>query len=110
MISHEEARALISARLDAPLDPAENRDLLGHLATCASCRQFAEQTNVLDRGLRDLPQLAPSPVVSRAVLERISQGRSPWTRFWEGLKLNPAPLAAAVTSSRRSTASAYRTH
>ncbi len=94
MISHDQAHALVSARLDSPLDPADNRALLGHLATCASCRQFADQTNVLARGLRDLPQLAPSPVVSRAVLERISQGRSPWTRLWEGVKLAPAPLAA----------------
>ena len=64
MISHEEAQALISARLDGPLDPAANRALLAHLATCPACRQFAEQANVLARGLRDLPHLPPSPTVS----------------------------------------------
>lgn len=84
MISHAQAQALISARLDAPLDPAANRELLAHLATCPSCQRFAESTNVLARGLRDLPQLPSSPRVGRAVLDHVNAGRSPWSRLLSG--------------------------
>jgi hypothetical protein len=80
-LTHDAAQALISARLDGPLDPASNRALLAHLATCPTCRAFAEQMEAMSRGLRDLPHLPPSPTVSRQVRERLAADR-PW---WSGL-------------------------
>ena len=43
MISHDRAQELISARMDAPLTPAEHRELQRHLAACDSCRDFVSQ-------------------------------------------------------------------
>ena len=82
-MSHAEAERLISARLDAPLDPAQNRTLLAHLATCDSCRAFAASMEAMSTDLRSLPVLPASPVVSRQVRARISQQPSPWSRFAE---------------------------
>ncbi|MER3439322.1 MAG: hypothetical protein C4346_18000, partial [Chloroflexota bacterium] len=80
-LTHDEAEALISARLDAPLSPAQNRVLLAHLATCPQCRAFAAQMEVMARSLRDLPRLPASPLVSRQVRERIHAGRTWWSRL-----------------------------
>ena len=71
MISHDRAQELISARMDAPLAPAEHRELQRHLATCDSCRDFVGQADELARGLQVLPRLAPSPAVSRAVMAAV---------------------------------------
>ena len=94
MIAHGEAQALISARLDGPLTAAEARDLQAHLATCPSCRRFAEQVEALARGLRELPHLPPSPNVTRQVLEAIEAGRSPLARLSHGF---PAPMVAVAS-------------
>ncbi|MBA2278004.1 MAG: zf-HC2 domain-containing protein, partial [Chloroflexia bacterium] len=83
MISHAQAQALISARLDAPLDPVAQRELHAHLAGCADCLAFATQIEHMGRDLRAMPLLPASPTVSRVVLERINTGRSPWVRFGE---------------------------
>lgn len=83
-LSHDAAEALISARLDGPLDPVANRSLLAHLATCASCRAFAEQMSGMSRGFRDLPHLPPSPAVSRQVRERLQDGQPWWSRLSMG--------------------------
>jgi predicted anti-sigma-YlaC factor YlaD len=58
-LTHAEAEALISARLDGPLDPAYNRNLLAHLVGCQSCRAFAERMETMSRGLREIPHLPP---------------------------------------------------
>lgn len=78
-MSHAEAERLISARLDAPLDPAQNRVLLAHLATCDSCRAFANRMEQMSTELRALPVLPASPLVSRQVRARIMQPPSPWS-------------------------------
>lgn len=80
-LSHREAEALISARLDSPLPQEQNRILVAHLATCPSCRSFAEQMETLNRGLRALPMLPASPTVARQVRERIAQPQSFWSRL-----------------------------
>ncbi|MFL5758618.1 MAG: zf-HC2 domain-containing protein [Thermomicrobiales bacterium] len=88
-LSHAEAEALISARLDGPLDPVSNRNLLAHLVGCPSCRAFAEHMEMMAHGLRELPHLPPSPTVSRQVRERVERGQGVWDR-----------VAAAITSGR----------
>lgn len=80
-LSHAEAENLISARSDSPLPPEQNRLLLAHLASCPSCRAFADSVQTMSRALRDLPVLPASPTVSRQVRERIAQPQSPWARL-----------------------------
>jgi hypothetical protein len=78
MISHDRAEEFISARLDAPLTPAEHRELQSHLATCAACRIFAGHNDEFMHGLQTLPRLAPSPAVSRGVMAAISTEETGW--------------------------------
>jgi hypothetical protein len=80
-LTHADAEALISARLDGPLDPAMNRVLLAHLATCDSCRAFANEMDVMATAFRDFPSLPPSAAVSRRVRAEIRNGGSPMRRF-----------------------------
>lgn len=94
-LTHDAVQALISARLDAPLDAASNRALLAHLATCPTCRAFAEQMDAMSRGLRELPHLPPSPTVSRQVRERLAAGR-PW---WSGLPLGTGNRLGGVQAA-----------
>ena len=99
MISHAEAEALISARLDGPLDEVAERELISHLTTCAACRHFAEQSNQLAQGLRDIPYLPASPAVSRAVLAHINRPRSPlaWLKG-AGSNIQLMPVFSAVAT------------
>lgn len=98
MINHDKAQALISARYDELLSPADTRAVQEHLAACATCRQFAAETDLLANGLRTLPQLPPSPRVSRAVRDGIQSGGSPWGWLGHGLRIATSP-ALAVGSS-----------
>lgn len=91
MITHSEAEALISARMDQQLDPIAERALSAHLATCAGCRAFAQSNEALAMGLRGLPYLPASSTVSRRVMARIDEGRSPWARLGAFLNTNPGP-------------------
>lgn len=98
-LSHAEAQALISARLDGPLDPVAERELNAHLATCASCRAFNASAGTLARGLQNLPYLPASPAVTRAVLDHVSAPRSPWTWFPASLPANVLPAATAIAAA-----------
>jgi type VI secretion system secreted protein VgrG len=80
-LTHSEAEELLSARLDAPIDPWDNRALLGHLQGCASCRAFAVQMEVMARDLESLPRLPASPAVRREVHNRITAPPSFWGRL-----------------------------
>lgn len=73
MISHREAEALISAHMDERLDPIAEQELHAHLATCARCRAFADASDALAMGLREMPYLPASPSVRRAVLEEVNR-------------------------------------
>ena len=84
MISHIEAQALISARMDGPLDPIAVRELQAHIATCDTCRAFANQTAAMTQAFHELPYLPASPSVSRAVMEHVQRPTSVWgmTQKW----------------------------
>ena len=84
MISHDKAQSLISARYDEPLSPADTRDLQEHLASCPTCREFATDADLLINGLRTLPQMPPSPRVSRMVQAGLRDGAAPrgWVSQW----------------------------
>lgn len=96
MISHDEARALISARLDRPLDPASDAQLAQHLQGCAACQRFAARMAAMQTGIRELPYIPPSPKVRAAVMAEVRRGRRPGGRFaaWLGrFSLSPGPIA-----------------
>lgn len=58
---HEEARELLAAG-DALRNEEQGR-LRAHLDECASCRQYAERTNEVIRGMRALPLAADARLV-----------------------------------------------
>ncbi len=96
MISHDEAKALISARLDRQLDPASEQQLAQHLQGCESCRRFAVRMAAMQTGIRELPYLPPSPTVRQAVMAEVRNGRTVTGRLaaWLGqFSLSPGPLA-----------------
>src|SRR5215212_6923149 len=97
MISHDRALQLISARMDAPLTPAEHRELHRHLAACDSCRDFVSQSDELARSLQVLPRLAPSPAVSRAVMAAVRADTSGWGWLRRGLQALSSPGMAVAS-------------
>ncbi len=98
-LSHAEAQALVSARQDGPLDPVAERELNAHLATCDSCRAFNGSATQLARGLQSLPYLPASPAVTRAVLDKVSEPRSGWSRFVGSMPENAMPVATAIAAA-----------
>ncbi|MCC7025257.1 MAG: zf-HC2 domain-containing protein [Thermomicrobiales bacterium] len=98
MISHDRAQELVSARMDAPLTPAEHRELQNHLAECPSCRAFVAQADDLARGLQTMSHLGPSPVVSRAVMDAISSDTSGWSWLRQALQALSSPGMAVASS------------
>jgi hypothetical protein len=97
MISHDRAQQLISARMDAPLTPAEHRELHRHLAACDSCRDFVSQSDELAHSLQVLPRLAPSPAVSRAVMAAVRADTSGWGWLRRGLQALSSPGMAVAS-------------
>src|SRR5215204_856082 len=97
MISHDRAQQLISARMDAPLTPAEHRELHRHLAACDSCRDFVSQSDELARSLQVLPRLAPSPAVSRAVMAAVRADTPGWGWLRRGLQALSSPGMAVAS-------------
>jgi hypothetical protein len=51
-LNHPQAQRLIHARLDGALKSADSARLSAHLGTCQACRQYADQIQHLDAGLR----------------------------------------------------------
>src|SRR5688500_3529778 len=97
MISHDRAEQLISARMDAPLTPADHRELQRHLAACDSCRDFVGQADDLARGLQVLPRLAPSPAVSRAVMAAVRADTPGWGWLRRSLQMLSSPGMAVAS-------------
>jgi hypothetical protein len=98
-LSHAEAQALVSARLDGPLDPVAERELNSHLATCESCRAFNLSAVQLARGLQGLPRMPASPAVTRAVFAEVTAPRSGLSRLLTRLPENTLPVATAVAAA-----------
>lgn len=96
MITHREAEALISARLDQRLDPLTERELSAHLATCPDCRAFSQASRALATGLRELPYLPPSSTVSRGVMAQVEEGQSPWARAGGFLTATPGSIFSTL--------------
>src|SRR5215212_724079 len=97
MISHDRAQELISARMDVPLAAAEHRELQRHLAACDACRDFVSQADDLARGLQVLPRLAPSPAVSRAVMEAVRADTPGWSWLRRSLQALSSPGMAVAS-------------
>src|SRR5829696_1738520 len=97
MISHDRAQELISARMDAPLTAAEHHELQRHLAACDSCRYFVSQANDVAQGLQVLPRLAPSPAVSRAVMDAVWADTPAWGWLRRTLQALSSPGMAVAS-------------
>jgi hypothetical protein len=98
-LTHNDAEALISARLDGPLDPAQNRALLAHLASCNSCRSFATQMDTMTTAVRALPSLPPSTAVSRRVRSEIRGETAPLRRFTKWITTSKAAPMGAMAGA-----------
>jgi hypothetical protein len=98
MISHERAEQLISARMDAPLSPAEHYELQSHLAACPTCRVFVSQADDIARGLQGMSRLPASPAVSRAVMSAVREEQSGWAWLSQALQALSSPGMAAAAS------------
>lgn len=99
-LAHTDAEVLISARLDGPLDPALNRTLLAHLASCDNCRAFASQMDSMATSVRAMPSLPPSAAVSRKVRSEIRGETAPAKRFVRWVTTSKsAPMGAMATAA-----------
>ena len=98
MISHERAEELISARMDAPLNPAEHYELQTHLAACPTCRVFVSQADDIARGLHGMTRVPASPAVSRAVMSAVREEQTGWAWLSQALQTFSSPGLAAVAS------------
>ena len=98
MISHDRAQLLLAQRLDGPLSLGEARELQNHLVACLDCRQFADEMERLAAGIRMLPHLPPSPVVTRGVLDAIAGGTSGWAWVRRGFGFAGSPAVAIASS------------
>lgn len=98
MISHDRAEELISARMDAPLNPAEHYELQTHLAACPTCRVFVSQADDIARGLHGMTRLPASPAVSRAVMSAVREEQSGWAWLSQALQAFSSPGMAAAAS------------
>ena len=62
-VSCERTRALVSCELDGRAHDLERRFLEAHLARCAECAAFAEETHWFTQVIRMTPLESPRPVV-----------------------------------------------
>jgi predicted anti-sigma-YlaC factor YlaD len=74
MLRCEPARQLASIRLDGELSVLEAAMLGRHLASCPSCRGWAEDAGEIATALREAPLEQPS----RPVVPARSERRTPW--------------------------------
>ncbi len=98
-LTHAEAEALISARLDGPLESAANRALLAHLSACDNCRAFAQQIDFMATAVREIPSLPPSAAVSRHVRAEIRGESKPMRRFSHWLTSSRSAPAGALAAA-----------
>ena len=71
----DRTRALLSQRLDGALTEVENRVVARHMASCAACRAFDEQSRWVSEALRTAPleHLSRPLVISPVRLRRLSR-------------------------------------
>lgn len=98
MISHDRAQELISARMDAPLTPAEHHELQAHLASCSSCSTFVQHVDHVAYGLQGMSHLSSSPAVSRAVMSSIRNEHDGWGWLRRSLQTLSSPGMAVASS------------
>lgn len=91
-ISHRQAKLYIDMALDDKLSPAMQARLDDHLATCADCRDYAQEwmqfDNVLTRSLAGVGAAPPaSPQKVGQTLAVIAARRQRW-RFWQPFQMS----------------------
>ena len=92
-----EYEALISAAVDGAVTEAERRELMGHLAACAACRETYEQTMLIHEALAGWEAEEPPAALADRVMEKVRwQRRRNRQRRWQRISLAAACLAVAV--------------
>lgn len=101
MISCDQALELISARLDAPLSPEEERELQAHLAQCADCRALLADFNEMETVFPTLNAPVPEGLC-QSVLEQIHAEKvvplptRPASRRWKQWAASAAVFAVVL--------------
>jgi hypothetical protein len=98
MMTHDEIRDRISDWIDGHLDPAETREVQGHLAECASCRtEAAVIREVIDEAGRLPVEIAPRRDLWQGIESRIRDPQViPINRPRPSLSRHRGLLAAAA--------------
>ena len=92
-----EYEALISAAVDGAVSEAERRELMGHLAQCAACREKYEQMMALHEAFAAWEAEEPPADLTAGVMEKIRRERKrSRRRRWQRMTLAAACLAVVV--------------
>jgi anti-sigma factor RsiW len=86
----------VSAYLDDGLDAEERRRVEVHLAGCASCTALLSASRELDRTVRELPRIEPSPGFETKLRARLGRPAAPGWRRRGGLARFAVVGAAAA--------------
>lgn len=97
----DQARETTSAASDGEATAAERRELDEHLRGCASCREFADRTQLVDRLVRVRPAEPVPDLVGRVMARSgpVRLGRGGWMRpalAWVAVVLVAQNLSALV--------------
>ncbi len=102
MTNCAEIQVELSAYVDGELPAARRASFDDHLATCAACRQRAQELRQLAAGVKALPGLQPSPQFLREVRAKVSAAR-PEARShkvaWWGLPVGAAAMIALLVTA-----------
>ena len=98
----ERAIALISARIDGELSPADAAALEAHLADCPACAATAEAFELQDADMRHAfdDRRHQAGAVAERVAEQLPRHAAPAGR-WKRLAAGPAPTSSAPPSRPR---------
>ncbi len=91
---------LISAGLDGPLSPEDNRKLQAHLETCADCRDFAEAAGDLCRlSSTEKRELIPSGLEREILRKTVKTEPGLLARILRGNYQIPRPVVWAAAAA-----------
>lgn len=77
MMNCDQALELISASLDLPLTPDEQRELDQHLANCPACRALLADFQKIHQELSQRPPAEPPAALCQGVMDRIRAEKTP---------------------------------
>ena len=90
----------LSAYQDGEVGTAEKKAIEAHLRTCEACTKQHEVLLQTYQTLRSLPEIEPTPELSRQIVYRATSGQEGfWVRaLGQAMRLLPAPAAMAAVA------------